>query len=37
MTIETIRDAILADDTSAEDFAGLELPDSYRAVTVRKD
>ena len=37
MTIENIRDAILADDTTADDFAGLELPESYRAVTVHKD
>ena len=34
MTIEHIRDAILTDDTTADDFAGLELPESYRAVTV---
>ena len=32
-----ILDAIMADDTSAEDFAALELPESYRAVTVHKD
>ena len=32
-----IRDAILAGDTSPEDFAALDLPRSYRAVTVRKD
>ena len=37
MTIEHIRDAILSDDTTADDFAGLELPESYRAVTVHKD
>jgi crotonyl-CoA reductase len=37
VTIENIRDAILADDTTAVDFAGLELPESYRAVTVHKD
>jgi crotonyl-CoA reductase len=37
VTIENIRDAILADDTTADDFAGLELPESYRAVTVHKD
>jgi crotonyl-CoA reductase len=37
VTIENIRDAILADDTTADDFAGLELPKSYRAVTVHKD
>ena len=32
-----ILDAIMAGDTSAEDFAALELPESYRAVTVHKD
>ena len=32
-----ILDAIMAGDTSSEDFAALELPESYRAVTVRKD
>ena len=37
VTIENIRDAILADSTTADDFAGLELPESYRAVTVHKD
>jgi crotonyl-CoA reductase len=37
VTIENIRDAILADDTTADDFAGLELPESYRAATVHKD
>jgi crotonyl-CoA reductase len=35
--VQHILDAILADDTSAEDFAGLELPESYRAATVHKD
>ncbi|MBW8750035.1 MAG: crotonyl-CoA carboxylase/reductase [Propionibacteriales bacterium] len=35
--MQHILDAILADDTSAEDFAGLELPESYRAATVHKD
>ena len=32
-----ILDAILAGDTSADDFAALDAPDSYRAVTVHKD
>ncbi|MGI8902049.1 MAG: crotonyl-CoA carboxylase/reductase [Nocardioides sp.] len=35
--MKQILDAILAGDTSAEDFAGLALPESYRAVTVHKD
>ncbi len=35
--MKQILDAILAGDTSAEDFAALELPESYRAVTVHKD
>jgi crotonyl-CoA reductase len=35
--VQQILDAILADDTSGEDFAALEVPQSYRAVTVRKD
>jgi crotonyl-CoA reductase len=35
--VKQILDAILAGDTSAEDFAALELPESYRAVTVHKD
>ena len=32
-----ILDAILAGDTTAEEYAALELPESYRAVTVHKD
>ena len=32
-----ILDAIMAEDTSPEDFAALELPESYRAITVHKD
>ncbi|MGI8577151.1 MAG: crotonyl-CoA carboxylase/reductase [Nocardioidaceae bacterium] len=32
-----ILEAILADDTDADDFAALEIPRSYRGVTVRKD
>ncbi len=35
--MQHILDAILAGDTSPEDFANLDLPESYRAVTVRKD
>ena len=35
--MQHILDAILAGDTSAEDFAALDLPESYRAVTVHKD
>jgi crotonyl-CoA reductase len=35
--VQQILDAILAGDTSAEDFAKLRRPDSYRAVTVRKE
>ena len=35
--VQKILDAILAGDTSAEDFANLALPESYRAVTVHKD
>ncbi len=35
--MKQILDAILAGDTSPEDFAALPLPESYRAVTVHKD
>ncbi len=35
--MKNILDAILAGDTTAEDFAALELPETYRAVTVHKD
>ena len=35
--MQHILDAIMAGDTSAEDFAALDLPESYRAVTVHKD
>jgi crotonyl-CoA reductase len=35
--VKHILDAIMAGDTSAEDYAALELPRSYRAVTVHKD
>ena len=35
--MQNILDAILAGDTSQQDFANLELPESYRAVTIHKD
>src|SRR6195952_4400080 len=35
--MQQILDAILAGDTPAEEFASLEIPESYRAVTVHKD
>jgi crotonyl-CoA reductase len=35
--VQHILDAILADDTSPEDFANLALPESYRGATVHKD
>jgi len=35
--VKNILDAILAGDTSAEEYAALELPQSYQAVTVHKD
>jgi crotonyl-CoA reductase len=35
--VKQILDAILSGDTTAEDYAALEIPDSYRGVTVRKD
>jgi crotonyl-CoA reductase len=35
--VQHILDAILAGDTSAEDFAALTLPESYRGATVHKD
>lgn len=35
--MKQILDAILSGDASAEDFANLELPDSYRAAHVLKD
>ena len=35
--MKQILDAILAGDTSPEEFAALDLPESYRAVTVHKD
>jgi crotonyl-CoA reductase len=35
--VKQILDAILAGNTSSEEYAALELPESYRAVTVHKD
>ena len=35
--MQQIRDAILAGDTTGEEYAALEIPESYRAVTVHKD
>ncbi|MGE5718840.1 MAG: crotonyl-CoA carboxylase/reductase, partial [Nocardioidaceae bacterium] len=35
--MKQILDAILAGDTSSEDFAALEIPDHYKAATVHKD
>ncbi|HEU4567899.1 MAG TPA: crotonyl-CoA carboxylase/reductase [Marmoricola sp.] len=35
--MQQILDAILAGTTSTDDFAALEVPDSYRAAFVRKD
>jgi crotonyl-CoA reductase len=36
-TVQQIRDAILAGDTTGEEYAALAVPESYRAVTVHKD
>jgi crotonyl-CoA reductase len=35
--VQHILDAIQSDETSSEDFAALDLPEAYRAVTVHKD
>ncbi len=35
--MQKILDAILAGDTTSEDFASLALPEAYQAVTVHKD
>ena len=35
--VHTILEAIQSGDATSEDFAALELPESYRAVTVHKD
>jgi crotonyl-CoA reductase len=35
--VKQILEAILADDTTSEDYAALGLPETYRAVTVHKD
>lgn len=37
MAMDAIRDAIMSGDRSEETFAGLELPETYRAATVHKD
>src|SRR5688500_7635360 len=37
MTVQQTTGAIRAGDTSSEDYANLELPESYRAAVVRKD
>ena len=37
MAMDAIRDAIMSGDRSEETFAGLELPQTYRAATVHKD
>jgi crotonyl-CoA reductase len=35
--VQQILEAILAGDTTAEDYAALDLPESYRAATVHRD
>ena len=35
--MQQILDAIMAGDTSSEEYANLELPESYRAAFVRKE
>jgi crotonyl-CoA reductase len=35
--VQQILDAILAGDTSSEEYAALDLPESYRGAVVRKD
>ena len=35
--MQEIRDAIMAGDTPAEEFANIELPESYRAITLHKE
>jgi crotonyl-CoA reductase len=37
VTVHTILDAIQSRDTTAEDFANLTIPESYRAAFVKKD
>src|SRR5688500_5006253 len=37
MGMQEVLDALLSGDTSAEDFADLQVPESYRAALVRKD
>ena len=35
--MQDIRDAIMAGDTSSEEFAAMEIPEAYRAITLHKD
>ena len=35
--MQNILDAIMAGDTTSDEFATIELPESYRAITVHKD
>ena len=35
--MQHILDAIMAGDTSSEDYAALEIPDHYTAAFVKKD
>jgi len=35
--MDHIRDAIMAGDTSGEEFANIEVPETFRAITVHKD
>jgi crotonyl-CoA reductase len=35
--VQHVLEAVLAGDTTAQDYAALDLPDHYRAVTVHKD
>ena len=37
MTVKDILAAIQSPDSTSEDFAALQLPESYRAITVHKD
>ncbi len=35
--MQQILDAIMAGDTPKEDFANIDVPESYQAITVHKD
>ena len=37
MAMDAIRDAIMSGDRSEQTYAGIALPESYRAATVHKD